>query len=389
MRRFASGPLLASLLLSAAMCVSAEAPPLAAGALIASGRGTGRFSLRAREVSPESLQLNLNAQTGLTVVAPGDAPVSVEFADLPAREAAAAIGAAIGGLVPLRASWTDSAPDARVPSVERYFLVRRGTRRQMLVDAYGLEQGGDAHRRLFDLLTGEGAAALPDVLAHARDATRSERERVLTIKLLGSLGAPAAVVPLADILRAGPGSMARQAAAIALGWTGLPAAVPVLRAALTERETDVALSAAWALVHLGDRAGVALALAQLRGQQALAALEVIAATGDPVHAPALEAALPELRGLARLRARTTLADLELARLDDGGKIAAGERLLADPLFEIRRHGAKTLEHLGTPAAQAALERVAADQSRTGAGEAAEAVARLRRTRLPQPEVVFE
>jgi HEAT repeat protein len=142
-------------------------------------------------------------------------------------------------------------------------------------------------------------------------------------------------------------------------------------------------------VRLGDPAGVPLALSHLRGRHALSALDVIAATGDPAHVPALETALAEARGLARVRTRATLADLSMARLDEPGKIAAAEKLLADPDFEMRRHGAATLARLGTPAARDALERIASDRSQAGAGEAAEAAVRLRRSLEPPPEVTFE
>jgi HEAT repeat protein len=380
--------ILAVLLPPVAAAAGPGAAPLAPGALVAAG-DQRRFSLRAREVSPESLLLNLHAQTGLAIVAPPDAPVTVEFADLPARAGAARIGAALGGLVPLRASWDDPRPGARHPRAETYYLVRPGSRRRQLLDAYALEQSGVAHERLFELLTAEGGALLPDALAQAHDAARGERERVLTIKLIGSLGIPEATDPLVAILRDGPGSTDRQAAAIALGWAGRPEAIPALRAALAGPDVDVALSAAWALLRLGDRSGVPVALSHARGRHALPALEAIAAAGDPAHIPLLEAGLAESRGLARLRTRTTIADLGMARLDEAGKILAAERLLADPDFEIRRHGAGVLARLGTPAAREKLERIAADPSRAGATEAAEAAARLRRSRQPPPEVTFE
>jgi len=383
-----AGPLSIALLLSAISPAPAAEPSLAPGALVAGG-DAGRFSLRARGVSAETLRSDIHAQTGLTIIAPGDSRISVEFADLPAREGAARIGAALGGLVPLRASWSETSPGAQAARIDTYYLVRPGTRRQQLLDAYGLEQGGAAHQHLFVLLRGEGASIVPDTSAHARDATRGEGERVLTIKLLGSLGVAEASPPLTEILREGPGAMARQAAAIALGLAGRPEPLAELRAALADRDPDVALSAAWALTRLGDSSGVPLALSHLRGSHALRALDVIAETQNAAHIPALEAALGSLRGLARVRARTTSADLSMARLDESGKIAECERLLADPDFEMRRHGAKTLAALSTAAAEGAIARVAADATHAGRGEAGEAAARLRRSRTPPPIVTIE
>ena len=374
--------------LSTVAPAGAAAPPLAPGALVATGN-QDRFSLRAREVPPEQLQLDVQAQTGLTIVAPLGKPVIVDFADLPTREGAARIGASLGGLVPLRSSWANPAPSARFARVETYYLVRPGSRRRQLLDAFALEQGGVGHQRLFELLKGEGAAVVPDAAAQARDATRAERERIVTIGLLGAIGGAEATAGLTAILGAGPGTYVRRAAASALGAAGQAGAAPTLRATLADPDAGVALSAAWALVRLGDPSGVPLALLQLQGPEALAALNVIAATADPVHIPALEASLAGAVGLARLRIRTTVVDLSLAPLDEAGRIAALERLLADPDFEMRRHGAKTLAGLGTPGAEQALERAAASPSRTGAGEAAEALARLRRSRQPRPEVTIE
>ena len=380
--------LIAALALTTAAPARAAAQPLAAGALIATG-DQARFSLRAREVPTEQIQLNVQAQTGLTIVAPLGKSVTVEFADLPAREGASRIGAALGGLVPLRASWANPAPGARFARVESYYLVRPATRRRQLLDAFALEQGGFGHQRLFELLKGEGTAVVPDAAQQARDATRAERERIVTVGLLGAIGGAEATAELTAILRSRPGTYVRRAAASALGAAGQAGSAPTLRATLADPDAGVALSAAWALVRLGDRSGVPLALSQLRGPEALAALNVVAATADPTHVPALEAALADAVGLARLRIRTTIVDLSLGPLDEAGKIAALERVLADPDFEMRRHGAKTLAGLGAPGAEQALERAAADLSRSGAGEAAEALARLRRSRQPPPEVTFE
>jgi HEAT repeat protein len=379
---------IAALALPAATPTLAGQPSLAPGALVAMGN-QDRFSLRAREVPPERLQLDVQAQTGLTIVAPLGKTVTVEFADLPAREGAARIGASLGGLVPLRASWANPAPNARFARVETHYLVRPGPRRRQLLDAFALEQGGVGHQRLFDLLKGEGAAVVPDAAAQARDASRAERERIVTIGLLGAIGGADATAGLTAILGAGPGTYVRRAAASALGAAGQPGSAPTLRAALADPDAGVALSAAWALVRLGDPSGVPLALLQLQGPEALAALNVIAATANPVHIPALEASLAGAVGLARLRIRTTIVDLSLAPLDEAGRIAGLERLLADPDFEMRRHGAKALAGLGTPAAEQALERAAAEVSRTAAGEAAEALVRLRRSRQPAPVVTIE
>lgn len=379
---------LLSLVVSASAPAADDAPQITPGALLAGGDQT-RFTLRARAVPAERLELNVRAQTGLTIVAPPTALVTVEFADLPAREGAARIGAALGGLVPLRASWAETAPDARHPRAETYFLVRPGTRRQQLLDAYALQQQGVAHQRLFELLTGDGAAVLADAVTQARDATRGQPERLVTIKLIGSLGVPEAVPALLAILREGPGTRERQSAAFALGWTGRAETAPALRATLADPDVGVALAAAWSLVRLGDTTGVPLALAHLRDAHTISALFVVAATGDPAHLPALEAALAGAKGFARLRLRTTIADLAMARLDEGGRIEACGRLLADADAEVRLHGATTLAKIGSAAAERALQRVATDRSHDGAEAAVMGLASLRRSRLPQPDVVFE
>ena len=233
--------------LSTVAPAGAAAPPLAPGALVATGN-QDRFSLRAREVPPEQLQLDVQAQTcGSTIVAPLGKPVIVDFADLPAREGAARIGASLGGLVPLRSSWANPAPSARFARVETYYLVRPGSRRRQLLDAFALEQGGVGHQRLFESLKGEGAAVVPDAAAQARDATRAERERIVTIGLLGAIGGEEATAALTAILGAGPGTYVRRAAASALGAAGQAGAVPTLRAALADPDAGVALSAAGAL----------------------------------------------------------------------------------------------------------------------------------------------
>lgn len=386
--------LIATAMIFAPAATQAAGPELAPGALVAVG-DTRRFSLRARAVSPDSLRVNVRAQTGLTIVAPGDSvepSITVEFPDLPARDGVARIGAALGGFVPLRAVWTRTTRDGRQRTEEEYYLVRPGSRRRQLLEACALTQGGVVHRQLFELLKGEGAAIVPDATEIARDSTRSEGERVLAISLLGTLGVPEAVAVLAGILRDDAAALAREAAAVALGTAGKPAILPDLKRALADAEPQVALSAAWALVRFGDPSGVPLALAHLRDtrvDRAFRALDVVAASADARHIPALEAALAGTRGPTLARMRTTIAGLAMAGLDEPGKVAACERLLGDADLEVRRYGADALARIGTPAAAAALARAAADPSRDGAREAGDAATRLRLSSAPPPQVTID
>ncbi len=381
--------------LFAALLLLAAVPCPAGQPLIQIAGGGERFSLDAREASLELLRSEIRAKTGHAIVAPetaGARPVTVAFDELVARDAVARLGGALGGLEPLHVSWQEDGPAPEGRARSEYYLVRPGARRRQLIDACGLAAPGVAQRHLLGLLRAEGAAAVPDAAAHAVDPSRSDRERVTSIKLLGTLGSPQATPPLVALLRGEARALPREAAAVALGLSGSREAFPALRLALTDPEPLVALSAAWSLARNGDTSGVPLALATLqsaRGGAALRALEVITATGDARHLPALEAALAVLGDFERVRTRMAIADLGMAGLDEAGQVAACERLLADPDFEIRRHGAARLARSGTTAARAALERVAADRTLAGAREAADAAAFLRRSTAPPPRVVVD
>lgn len=201
----------------------------------------------------------------------------------------------------------------------------------------------------------------------------------MAVHLLGRVADPSVPRRLLALLAADPQALPREGAAVALGRIGGAGAAPALRRALGDADAGVALAAAWALVRLGDDAGVTLALARIgdaRPDLALRALDVIEETGSEAHLPALERNLAARLDLVRERTRSAMAGIRTARLAGPARTAALAAQLADPSREVRQHALRALAAAADPGARAAIDRAAADPVHPARREAAKAAARL-------------
>lgn len=393
MRPFGTGVCIAALILASPAPGRGSSPAAAPAGeveVVASPQG---MSVRCASATPEEVRSALLARAGLRLFLPEDLGerISVSFTAVPVREAMLRLGAALGGLVPVQVSPSASAVSGQEAHRTEIYLVRGGTRRRRLLEAYTLSGEGRGRRLLFEGVLREGPDMVPEIVGLAEDPGIGEGRRILAVKLLGALGDPTAVTPLARLLREHPAPLTREAAAITLGWLDHPSAAPPLRRALSDPEAGVGLAAAWALVRHGDPAGVPLALERLgdpRSDLALRAIEVLEAAGDPRHIPALQAVAAGARGPLRARARAAVTAIPLAGLTDAERAAACERLLAGADPEARRVAAARLASMEGAGPAGALARAAADAAHPGRREAAEAE-RRRDESVPAGTVVLD
>jgi hypothetical protein len=156
-------------------------------------------------------------------------------------------------------------------------------------------QGGDQRRALLagTALAELRVAAAAGPLAELLRQTRDDR----AVRALGLLGQPEALKPLLDALRESQryGRPSFSALAEALGRLGDARAVEALEPHL--RRSNLALSAAMALLRLGDRRG--LAVVERAAESDFEAARVLAAVGRPQGLPALQSQYSALDTLDR------------------------------------------------------------------------------------------
>jgi HEAT repeat protein len=126
---------------------------------------------------------------------------------------------------------------------------------------------------------------------------------------LMQVGGPEALADLRRVAATHPDEGVRKMAVFALGQRGDRLAVPALRRALVDRDTDVRWNAALSLARLGDASGETI-LIEILGTWTPDA----ARTGSPAAADGAAPALNAIRGLALLRDPTARAALERAVL---------------------------------------------------------------------------
>ena len=189
-------------------------------------------------------------------------------------------------------------------------------------------------------------------------------------------GAAAALPGLVEVLAAGPGVGAREAAAAALARIGAPA-VPLLIERLGEPDPDLRQAAAGVLGAIADRRAVAALTAQLADPDPnvrAAAADALGKTGGPDAVAAVRAAAESDDATLRLSAVEALATLRACL-----PAAQVEQLLQDRT--LRRAVYRMIGACDDPAAIALIARGAADASRAGREAALAALGsqRARRT----------
>lgn len=173
---------------------------------------------------------------------------------------------------------------------------------------------------------------------------------------LGRVGHASAVAPLSARLAAERRAFVRKEIAYALGRVGDPSAIASLEAWLArERDREVRGAVVWALAEIGSPASVA---------------PLVAALGDPDELVRRHA----VRGLGMTRA-------------EGALPLVVDRLERDASADVRRHAAEALGRIGDPAARAALEAALGDSDPYVANEADRALERLGIPSNPVPQEV--
>jgi hypothetical protein len=185
--------------------------------------------------------------------------------------------------------------------------------------------------------------ALVELAEHGRAGERS-----LALQAIGALRSPDAVEPLARILEREPDETLRVDAARALAATGVPAAAPPLRAALSTGTSVQREAVAEALGLLGDAASrdpLTALLAFPSAPVRAAAADALERLGDPAAAPALAARLGDDDGKVRRRVRRALVRVgapEAPRLllHNRGRMLVGRLLDAESARAALRHDAR-------------------------------------------------
>ncbi len=175
-------------------------------------------------------------------------------------------------------------------------------------------------------------AAVPELLALARDGRGSIAQRREAMSLLAGYDDPTATAPLQGLLGDGTREIA-DAAATALGRTGLRAGHARLLDALTRDEPDARGEAAIALARLRDRAALPALIEQLyTGDEPaqLEAVDALGALGDDSAVPVLDEMLADdhlgyrvVLALGRVGGRDVLDRLaRIARSDGADDVRA-------------------------------------------------------------------
>jgi HEAT repeat protein len=212
-----------------------------------------------------------------------------------------------------------------------------------------------------------------------RLADPSWRVRAAAVdRVAAGAGGAAALPALVEVLAAGPGVGAREAAAAALGRLGAPA-VPLLVERLSGQDPDLRQAAAGVLGAIADpravppltarladpdpnvRAAAADALGKIGGADAVAALRAAADSDDATLR------LSAIEALGALRASLPVARIEAL---------LGDRALRRALFRMIGAG-------DDPAAPALAARGAAEPSRAGREAALAALGHQRARRAPE------
>ena len=191
----------------------------------------------------------------------------------------------------------------------------------------------------------------------ARLSSRNPDTRYEAAGCLGDAGEPAAVLPLAALLRDPEGGV-RWKAAEALGRLGSPAVEP-LTESLQSDDVDVRWMAAVALGDIGDPAAIPALVEALDDEDAYVrsrAALALAAIGEPAR----EVLVTDLAtGNRRVRGGAALA---LGRLGGEGAASALIGALRDPDEEVRHRAAGALGDIGEPAIPALLSAIRADET---------------------------
>lgn len=161
----------------------------------------------------------------------------------------------------------------------------------------------------------------------------------------------------------------RAAAAYALGDMACPEAVPVLTAALEDRNAEVRAAAVRSLGRLGDPA-VAQTLAE-----SLVAQRVPRGMAGSALLQMGRDAVPELRRIAGHEDAGVreVAVTVLGLVGDSGDEDVAVKAIGDPSAEVRAAAAQALGRIGAMAADAALEAALEDPAHFVRAEAAEAL----------------
>ncbi|MCE5338949.1 MAG: HEAT repeat domain-containing protein [Methanomicrobiaceae archaeon] len=190
----------------------------------------------------------------------------------------------------------------------------------------------------------------------ARLASRDPDTRYEAAGCLGDSGEPAAVGPLAALLR-DPESGVRWKATEALGKLGSPAVVPLIES-LQSENVDVRWMAAIALGDIGDPGAVPALVEALNDEdtyvRSRAAL-ALAAIGEPAR----EDLISSLRaGNSRVRVGVALA---LGRLGGENSVVALIDALRDPNEEVQQRAASALGDISEPAVPSLLSALRTDE----------------------------
>jgi HEAT repeat protein len=205
-----------------------------------------------------------------------------------------------------------------------------------------------------------------------QDGLKSEHsaQRATAVRVLGLLpGNQRALASATQALRDDKEEV-RAAAAYALGSMGAKSAIPKLRAALNDKETLVVLTAAQALLNLGDTAGYEVFYAILTGER----------KAKPGMMAGQEKMLKDPKKMAEFGFEQGIGFIPFAGLGWG----AVKALTKDDVSPVRAAAAKVLAGDPDPHSSEALADAAEDKSWTVRVAALEAIAkRGDRTLIPR------
>jgi HEAT repeat protein len=273
----------------------------------------------------------------------------------------------------------DPAEEVRIEVAESLMYGREEKAIPLLIDALQDRSWRVRQQATKTLKARKAKEAIPALLVLLEDPRREVRDEAALA--LGTLGAKEAKAPLIRALRVGD-HHERAWAAEALGMLGEKDAVPALCVILEDEEEAVRYEAVLALERLRSREAIVPLMAMylrgereesLRGAILSALLECEAVEAIPIW----QVALRDEASWVRRRAVRALGDI-VERAEEGDPLreveaigyagsssireqidlAALERLLDDPMAEVRATTARALGKLGArEAAEALLERL--------------------------------